>query len=276
MKQRIGRSSRVFSAVQRGFTMVELAIVLVIAGLILTAVLKGTDTVNKAKVERAVADLRGLQGMILEHQKRVNRLPGDCDGDGVIELAVPNTTVRTLLSTGAVTLNNAERDPQQLRVCGTPNPTTDTNDMTGATGGGAIGSDVQNLVWNEMRRSGVVDGHRTNLELARHSNQDAYLISSITDAPSRTRSNVIVMYGIPVWMAEAIDAQIDGVQQDFGANTAMAGPACNGRVRRFDDNVAAFPVFTCTDARAQYNEGGLNRDDLVSILYQFDSVKLLN
>ena len=34
---------------QAGFTMVELAIVLVIAGIILTGALKGTDMINKAK-----------------------------------------------------------------------------------------------------------------------------------------------------------------------------------------------------------------------------------
>jgi prepilin-type N-terminal cleavage/methylation domain-containing protein len=71
---------------QAGFTMVELAIVLVVAGMMLVAVLKGTDTINKAKVERAVADLKGLQSMLLETQKRISRLPGDCNNDGTIAL----------------------------------------------------------------------------------------------------------------------------------------------------------------------------------------------
>jgi prepilin-type N-terminal cleavage/methylation domain-containing protein len=42
---------------QAGFTMVELAIVLVIAGIILVGALKGTDMINKAKIERVTADL---------------------------------------------------------------------------------------------------------------------------------------------------------------------------------------------------------------------------
>ena len=71
-------------ALQHGFTLVELSIVLVIAGLILLSVLKGTDAINKAKAERAVADLREMQGMLLEFQKRVGRLPGDCNNDGRI------------------------------------------------------------------------------------------------------------------------------------------------------------------------------------------------
>ncbi len=60
---------------QAGFTMVELAIVLVIAGIILSGALKGTDMINKAKIERVTADLKGLQGMLLEHEKRTGRLP---------------------------------------------------------------------------------------------------------------------------------------------------------------------------------------------------------
>ena len=56
---------------QGGFTMVELAIVLVIAGIILTGALKGTDMINKARIERVAADLKGLQGMLLEHEKRL-------------------------------------------------------------------------------------------------------------------------------------------------------------------------------------------------------------
>ena len=70
--------------IQRGFTLVELAIVLVIAGIILVGVLKGTDAINKAKVERMVSDMRGLQGILLEFEKRNGRLPGDCDNNGVL------------------------------------------------------------------------------------------------------------------------------------------------------------------------------------------------
>ena len=271
----------------RGFTMVELAIVLVIAGLILVAVLKGTDSINKAKVERAVADLKGLQGMVLEHQKRINRLPGDCDGDGVIELAADlNRTFLNQAAAPAVgALNRDERNPQALAVCNqTPPPVlSTTNDANGVAG---TSNDAANLVWNEMRRSGVVDGHRTNLELAKHSNQDVFLVNAmrVTAGTTDTRANVIVMYGIPVWMAEAIDAEIDGVQQDFGGASATAGPACNGRIRRWDGNMTAaagnVPTFAC--ARQQYNDSAaaadrlLNRDDLVSIMYQFDTVKVIN
>ena len=43
-----------------GFTLVELAIVLVIIGIILGAVLKGQELINNAKAERVVNDSCGL------------------------------------------------------------------------------------------------------------------------------------------------------------------------------------------------------------------------
>jgi hypothetical protein len=270
--------------------MVELAVVLVVAGLILVAVLKGTDTINKAKAERAVADLKGLQGMLLETQKRVNRLPGDCNNDGTIALYPP--AVRTYLSSAvAPNVDATNRTVALNGICGTPSTGSMTNELVAAqiiaaTGIGAP-ADTANLVFNEMRRAGVVDGSRTNMELAKHSNGDIYQVGSMsqTTGGALTRSNVIVMYGIPVWLAEAIDAAIDGTSQDYGNGTAGAGgPASNGRVRRWDGNVtiAAGASATFAPTLAQYNDSAaagdrlLNRDDLVSISFQFDTIKLIN
>jgi prepilin-type N-terminal cleavage/methylation domain-containing protein len=300
-------------AMQKGFTLVELAIVLVIAGIILVGVLKGTDSINKAKVERAVADLKGLQASILEFQKRNNRLPGDCNNDGIIALNPP--IVAQILNTATATTANivpdsVERIPSGLGVCGlTSNvvdlsnndqPNTETPSTAGitATSGVAVSfaiapdtattsfRAVSNLVWDELRRAGVVDGNRTNLELAKHLQQDVFLVGAMQDQQTATqRANVIVMYGIPVWLAEAIDAEIDGVAQNYADR-----PASTGRVRLWADNAALLtasnnkmlaPAFTSpahlaylpTAQPAQY---GTDRDALVSISFQFDTMKLSN
>jgi len=279
-------------AASAGFTMVELAIVLVVAGLILVAVLKGTDTVNKAKVERAVSDIKGLQGMLLEAKKRNGRLPGDCNNDGTISL-YPKV-VRTFLASATTPIVNATNRSVLLNgTCGTPVSSAEamTDDLlTGqivlsVTGGAP--ADASNLVFNELRRSGVVDGSRTNMELARHGMGDIFQVGSMSQASGGglIRANVIIMYGIPVWMAEAIDAAIDGSAADYSGATSTAGPASNGRVRRWDGNatLSGLPIgITFAPARAQYNADGaladksLTRDDLVSISYQFDTIKLIN
>jgi len=277
-------------AASAGFTMVELAIVLVVAGLILVAVLKGTDTVNKAKVERAVADMKGLQGMLLDAKKRNGRLPGDCNNDGTISL-YPKS-VRTFLSSAETPNVNATNRSVLLNgSCGTPVSTAGAmiDDLLAgqivANGTDGAPADTSNLVFNELRRAGVVDGSRTNMELAKHSMGDIFQIGSMsqTSGGGLIRANVIVMYGIPVWMAEAIDAAIDGSAADYAGATTMAGPANNGRVRRWDGNVTvAATSATFAPVRAQYNASAalgdklLNRDDLVSICFQFDTIKLID
>ncbi len=60
-----------------GFTLVEVAIVLVIIGLLLGGILKGQELINSAKVKSMAADFRNLQVMIFSYQDKYRRLPGD-------------------------------------------------------------------------------------------------------------------------------------------------------------------------------------------------------
>jgi prepilin-type N-terminal cleavage/methylation domain-containing protein len=62
---------------QPGFTLVELAIVLVIIGLILAAVLKGQEMIQNAKVKNVINDLRGVSTAYYAYQDRFKAIPGD-------------------------------------------------------------------------------------------------------------------------------------------------------------------------------------------------------
>jgi len=46
---------------QTGFTLIELAIVLVIIGLLLGGVLKGQELINSAKVKNMASDIKNIQ-----------------------------------------------------------------------------------------------------------------------------------------------------------------------------------------------------------------------
>jgi len=62
---------------QAGFTLIELAIVLVIIGLLLGGVLKGQELINSAKVKNMASDFKNTQVYIYGYQDKYRALPGD-------------------------------------------------------------------------------------------------------------------------------------------------------------------------------------------------------
>lgn len=83
---------------QTGFTLIELAIVLVIIGLLLGGVLRGQELINSARVKNLTRDFQNIQVYTYGYQDRFRALPGDDraginhiavdangDGDGLIE-----------------------------------------------------------------------------------------------------------------------------------------------------------------------------------------------
>jgi prepilin-type N-terminal cleavage/methylation domain-containing protein len=65
---------------QQGFTLVEIAIVLVIIGLLLGGVLKGQELINSAKVKNFAQDFRNIPLFIYGYQDKFKALPGDDAG----------------------------------------------------------------------------------------------------------------------------------------------------------------------------------------------------
>jgi prepilin-type N-terminal cleavage/methylation domain-containing protein len=62
---------------QRGFTLIEIAIVLVIIGLLLGGVLQGQQLIENSRVKSAVNDFNGIAAATFSYQDRYGRLPGD-------------------------------------------------------------------------------------------------------------------------------------------------------------------------------------------------------
>ncbi len=85
---------------QAGFTLIELAIVLVIIGLLLGGVLKGQELINSAKVKNMATDFKNIQVYIYGYQDKFRALPGD-DAK-----AADHVAGGTLASTGG-TVGNA-------------------------------------------------------------------------------------------------------------------------------------------------------------------------
>jgi prepilin-type N-terminal cleavage/methylation domain-containing protein len=62
---------------QAGFTLVEIAIVLVIIGLLLGGILKGQEMITQAKIKNIINDFNGVTAAVNTYQDRYRALPGD-------------------------------------------------------------------------------------------------------------------------------------------------------------------------------------------------------
>src|SRR5512146_3221329 len=63
-----------------GFTLIEIAIVLVIIGLLLGGVLKGQELITSARVRNLISQQDGIKAAYFGFQDRYRALPGDYPG----------------------------------------------------------------------------------------------------------------------------------------------------------------------------------------------------
>ena len=116
---------------QSGFTLVEIAIVLVIIGLLLGGVLKGQELINSAKVKNFATDFRNVPLFIYGYQDKFKALPGD---DAA---ASTHLTGATTATTPSGTIGNGV-------INGAWNTTTQTDESF--------------LFWQHVRMAGLAAG----------------------------------------------------------------------------------------------------------------------
>lgn len=96
----------------KGFTLIEMAIVLVIIGIILGAVVKGQDLVTNAQAKQVTSAVNTWRNLAYAYLDRNGRLPGDSGRDGVIgnpaaELADTTSSIAEIVTT----MQNAPVNP---------------------------------------------------------------------------------------------------------------------------------------------------------------------
>ena len=84
---------------QSGFTLIEIAIVLVIIGLLLGGILKGQELINSARVKNLATDFRNIPVFIYGYQDRYRALPGD-DSAANTHVNGTNATAATGITPG--------------------------------------------------------------------------------------------------------------------------------------------------------------------------------
>jgi prepilin-type N-terminal cleavage/methylation domain-containing protein len=121
---------------EAGFTLVEIAIVLVIIGLLLGGILKGQEMIAQARIKNAINDFNGVSVAVTSYQDRYRALPGDDQ----------NATTRWTVQA-----------PGKGNGDGVIAGKYKDND-TGGTGGAPADGKESNLFWQHLRIAGFVPG----------------------------------------------------------------------------------------------------------------------
>ncbi len=212
---------------QTGFTLIEIAIVLVIIGLLLGGVLKGQELITSARVRNLISQQDGVKAAFFGFQDRFRAYPGDYTGAVV---NIPNIS------------------------------TVACNSGVGNGNGRIESGDEARLAWEHMSKAGFIAGSFTcaasdsatttpvnpygiYLEVV----YDGIYGAGTTTTPSPPRHNVKTGAQIPVELIAEMDRKIDDGNPNTGA-FQFSRFAGNGTAPT--DNAAAAPACTSANTAA--------------------------
>jgi len=185
---------------QSGFTLVEIAIVLVIIGLLLGGVLKGQELINSAKVKNFIGDFKTVSLLIYGYQDKYKALPGD-DKNAATHLG----TAVTLLTPTAGTLGNG-------RIEGNFNSTTATDESL--------------AFWQQVRvanlSAGATDFSTPASVVPTNADGGRIGIQSTSPITGMTGSYFVCSDGIQGKFAKQIDITMDDGNTATGSVQVMA------------------------------------------------------
>jgi prepilin-type N-terminal cleavage/methylation domain-containing protein len=183
---------------QRGFTLVEIAIVLVIIGLLLGGILKGQEMITQAKIKNIINDFNGISAAVYSYQDRYRALPGDDSG------------AKGRWNTTAAWLPDAD-----LSVNGN-GQFTGTYEVPAAAA--ATASLETNLFWAHLRLAGFVPGATTWPAAGQQPNNAVNGIVGVQTSSVKIgfNANIICTSNLPDKVATAIDGQMDDGVPDKG------------------------------------------------------------
>jgi prepilin-type N-terminal cleavage/methylation domain-containing protein len=199
---------------QSGFTLIELAIVLVIIGLLLGGVLKGQELINSARVKSLATEFKNIQVFVYGYQDRFRAIPGD---DRIANTHVNGTNATT--------------------------PGTVGNGIIEGLWNSATATDESYLFWQHVRLAGFAPGATvvadanyapTNTAGGRIGIQS---VSGFAIA-GMTGTFIVCSAAIQGRFAEQLDVTLDDGDTDAGSVRAFvdAGAAWDGDITAAEEN----------------------------------------
>jgi prepilin-type N-terminal cleavage/methylation domain-containing protein len=190
---------------QQGFTLVEIAIVLVIIGLLLGGVLKGQELIENSKVKAAASDLNGVTAAYNVYIDRYKRLPGDDGPTATLTARGTSWTAVTGGNNNGVILVTAAQT---------------------FTGGGE-----NDNFWQHLRAAGFINGNPAlTAQAALIRNPFGGLMGFTNDnimatAPAPWNGNKVCLSQVPGKLAVTLDNQLDDGVPNTGSLRATVGVA---------------------------------------------------
>ncbi len=167
---------------KKGFTLVELSIVLIIIGLLIGGILKGKAMIDNAKIKRVKSDIDSITASIYSYQDRYNYLPGDDVNDRTSDLGASG--------------------------------------CTGGNGDGLFSNTTEDTcAWQEMAGAGFVSGdpaiHDEKVVAKRNPYGGRYLFRYTNNLNGKA-GNYIYVENVPTSVIKALDEKYDDGKYNSG------------------------------------------------------------
>lgn len=185
---------------QQGFTLIEIAIVLIIVGLLLGGVMKGQSLITQGKIRSVARELDSVAVAVNSYRDRYKALPGDDKGGAGRWSGSPASSATA----------------GDSKIDGDFNSTTDGNESR--------------LAWVHLRLAGFIAGDSQSQQ------QPSNPVGGITGIQNSlaTSSDTPIFSGpvscttnLPGSIAEAVDADLDDGKADTGTLRGFTQTAAN-------------------------------------------------
>ena len=233
---------------QKGFTLVELSVVVLVAGLMLTAVMKGQSMLEGARAQKLLNDVKNVEALVGQFENQKGRLPGDCDRNGMVDYnlngvgyTLAGNAARAALYdyTGGALATAATTGGEPLAACPDVAALTEVEANT-------------NRWINDLRNANVISRNTTNRLFAKHVAEDFIFLGTWAGSTisGGETFNAITVANVPVAMAKRILSSVNGSEVDSDS----------GQIRVLD-SAAAGKIMTSANFKL------LSNNDVVGLIY---------